>query len=72
MAIFELKDENDADKALDAVKQRIEIQKQDFKTYNPKELLKLEHSIVKKAGRYVITCISDDDKADEIIKGYVK
>lgn len=73
IAIFELKDENDADKALEAVKQRIEVQKQDFKTYIPKEVLKLDHAIVKKLGRYVIVCVSgDEDEADIIINSHVK
>lgn len=72
VAIFKLKDENDADKALAAVKQRIENQKQDFETYIPEEIHKLENAIVKKAGQYVIVCISDGDKADEIINSYIK
>lgn len=72
VAVFELKDENDADKALDAVKQRINVQKQDFKTYNPEEILKLDNAIVKKVGRHVIACISDDDEADKIINRHVK
>jgi len=72
VAIFELKDENDADKALDAVKQRIEVQKQDFETYIPEEIPKLENAIVKKAGQYVIVCISGGNEADEIINRYIK
>lgn len=72
VAVFELKDENDANKALDAVKQRIEVQKQDFETYIPAEIPKLENAIVKKIGQYVIVCISDGKEADEIINGYIK
>lgn len=72
VAVFELKDENDASKALDAVKQRIEVQKQDFQTYIPEEIPKLENAIVKKTGRYVIVCISNSNEADEIINSYIK
>jgi hypothetical protein len=72
VAVFELKDGNDADKALDAVNQRIETQKQDFKTYIPEEIPKLENAIVKKVGQYVIVCISDGDEADEIINSYIE
>ena len=72
VAVFELKDENDADKALDAVNQRIETQKQDFKTYIPEEIPKLENAIVKKVGQYVIVCVSSGDEAGEIIDRYLK
>lgn len=72
VAVFELKDVKDASKALDAARQRIEVLKQGFETYIPEEIPKLDNAIVKKAGRYVIVCISNSDEADEIINSYVK
>lgn len=73
VAVFELKDENDANKALAAAKERIEVKKKDFETYIPEEIPKLEDAIAKKAGRYVIVCISsNNDEANEIINSYIK
>lgn len=72
VAIFKLKDENDTDKAFASVKERIENQKQSFETYIPEEIPKLENAIVKKAGQYIVICISNSDKADKIINSYIK
>lgn len=72
IAIFEFKNEEDADKALEAANQRIDEQMQSFKDYIPKEVKKLEDAIVKKHNKYLIICISDGTEAEDVIDEYVK
>ena len=72
IAVFELKDDKDADKAYENATQRIADQKDAFENYIPKEVQKLNSAIVKNSGNYVIVCVSDDDKAKDIISKYTK
>lgn len=71
IAVFELKDEDDADKAYKACEERIETQKEAFETYIPEEMEKLDNAVVKKVGKYVIVCVADNNTAEDIISTYV-
>lgn len=72
VAVFELKDSDDAQSALTAAQARIESQEASFKDYTPEELPKLKDAIVEAYGNYVIVCVCDDDAAKDIIDGYTK
>ncbi len=70
IAVFEFNNTEDAKNALQAAKNRISQQKSDYATYNPKEIQKLEHAIVKNTGRYLIVCVSEGDTAKKMIGEY--
>lgn len=57
----------------EAVRSRIEAQREGFENYVPGELEKLKDPVVEQLGDYVILCVSDDnDKAEEIISQFKK
>ena len=71
IAVFELEDKEDADKAYKACEERIETQKEAFETYIPEEMEKLDNAVIKKVGKYVIVCIADNNTAEDVISTYV-
>ncbi|QUH30571.1 DUF4358 domain-containing protein [Vallitalea guaymasensis] len=70
VAVFELKDETEADNAYKAAGERIDAQKQAFESYVPEEMEKLDNAVVKKVGKYVIVCVANDNTAEDIIGTY--
>lgn len=72
LSIFEFDSQEDADRGLEEIQARLESQKETFSSYNPKEVQKLENAIVKRLGNYIILCVSEDDKAEEIINNSLK
>lgn len=71
IAAFELKDENAAAEALEKVKNRLAEQKDNFASYVPREVNRLEKAVVKRSGRYVAVCVSEDEAAQKIISEYM-
>ncbi|GMQ62488.1 DUF4358 domain-containing protein [Vallitalea maricola] len=70
VAVFELKDEKEADNAYKAAEERIDAQKQAFESYVPEEMEKLDNAVVKKIGKYVIVCVANDNTSEDIIVTY--
>lgn len=70
IAAVEAKDEKAAQRVKEAFETRIEDQKESFKSYVPEEMPKLNDPVLVVEGKYVILCISNDNKkAKEIING---
>ncbi len=72
IAVFEFKDEESAKQGLDKANTRISEQKDSYATYIPEEVQRLDNAIVKQSGRYLVVCVSDDSKAEDIISKYIK
>ncbi len=69
LAVFEVSDIN---KAKEVFNKRVERQKEDFESYNPEELKKLDDTIIKSKGKYIILCVTDDKEAEAKIEEYLK
>ncbi len=70
IAVFECASQEDADKVMAAVQQRVEEQKESFRDYVPEELLKLDNAVMIQSGNYVMLSVSDDaETAQKIING---
>ena len=68
IAVIECENVEEAKKALTALNERVEEQKESFKDYVPKELEKLEEAVVIQKGKTVVLSISNDSqKAKDII-----
>lgn len=63
IALFECQDATSAETVRQAAEKRIEQQKESVKTYNPKELKRLEQAVLRVEGRYVLVVISSDPEA---------
>lgn len=72
VAIFEFNNKEDAEDAVEKVNTRISDQKESFENYVPKEIKKLDNAIVIQKGKYIITCISDDENVQSLIDKYTK
>ncbi|MEG1614656.1 MAG: DUF4358 domain-containing protein [Oscillospiraceae bacterium] len=71
IALFEAPDESKAKDILDKAHKHIEKQKEDFKSYNPKELKKLDNAVTLQKGKYVIVCVSNGDNAEKIVEKHL-
>ncbi len=60
IAVFEAKSIGDAEKIVEAYKNRVEAQKKAFENYQPKELTKLNDPLLENVKNLVFVCISDD------------
>lgn len=69
LAVFAVSDIN---KAKEEFSKRVERQKEDFESYNPAELKKLDETIIKSKGKYIILCVTDDKDAETKIEEYLK
>lgn len=68
ITVFECKDSNKCNEVYKIVKKHIEQQKKDFKSYNPKELDKLNNSVIVIDDRYIILCVTNDfENAQNVI-----
>lgn len=72
IAVFEFDSGEAAEEGLKAAEDRLEGQKEDFASYVPKELQKLDNAVIKQAGKYLVVCVSNSDEAEKIIKKYIK
>lgn len=73
IAVIECANADEAEKAEEILKNRVEEQKDSFADYVPGELVKLDAAVIRVVGNYAILSVSDDPKtANDIIDGYVK
>ncbi len=72
LALFEFRNEKDAKEGLELVLVRIANQKDDFSSYLPQEVSKLDHAMVKQWGKYVFVCVSNHNFSEEIILQYLQ
>lgn len=70
IAVFEFATEEEAKNAVENAKTRISDQTDSFASYVPKETEKLDNAVVRQSGNYLVVCVSDGDKAEEIIGKY--
>ena len=69
IAVIHAAAEDKVETVKDAVKARIQTQRDGFEDYVPEELAKLEKPVISIVGSYVILCVSDDnEKARDIIQ----
>ncbi len=71
IAVFEFDNRETAADGLKKAKIRIGEQKENFESYIPKEMQKLDNAVVKQSGKYVIVCVSNGNKAKKIITQYI-
>lgn len=70
IAIFKAKD---VESVSNKVAEHIAVQTSTYESYRPSEVSKLEDSVVRVVGDYVILCVSEDSaRAEEIIEEYTK
>lgn len=71
VAVIKAASSEDVDDVKQAVLNRVEFQKSEFKDYVPAELDKLANPVIQATGNYVILCISNDNtKAEDVIRSY--
>lgn len=72
IAVFKFENKKAAEEGQKKALERIFAQKENFATYIPEEVKKLDNAAVKQAGNYVVICVSDSDEAEKIITEYMK
>lgn len=73
IAVFEFKTEQECKEAVALVEQRIEDQKEAFASYMPKEIKRLEGTVIKQYGRFLAVCVCDDSqKAEELLSEFLQ
>ena len=73
IAVITVSDAGNVSKAEEAVKARVESQKEAFENYVPEELTKLSDPVIRTVGNTVILCVSNhNDKAEQIIDSVIK
>ena len=65
VALFEAKDETAAGEIVNLLKNHIEKQKNDYASYAPNEVPKLDNAVLLQNGKYVALCITSDYKTAE-------
>lgn len=71
IAVFEFADEAGAKAGLALARQRIERQTEDYASYIPEELFRLENAVLRQSGRYLAVCVSAGAEAEEIIEAWL-
>lgn len=71
IAVFKFEDKKAAEEGKEKVLERISVQKENFATYIPEEVKKLDNAVVKQTGNYVAICVSDSNEAEKIIKEHM-
>lgn len=73
IAVFESYDKESANQIYKMLSQRIEEQKLAFENYVPGELAKLSEAVLQQRGKYIILCVSNDNRtAKSIIESYIR
>ena len=70
LALFEFSNITEAQSDVPLAEARIASQRDSFATYIPEEVPKLDHAVIDTYGPYLIVCVSDCDRASEIISEY--
>lgn len=69
IAVFEVKNANQAKKLKEKIYKRIEAKKGDFENYIPEEMTKLKNPCVASNDKFVVLCLSDNtDKAKKFLE----
>ena len=72
LAVLKFNDEAAAEAGKKALQARLDSQIELYTTYTPDEMYKLEGAKVFASGNYAVyIALSDNDKANEIVKGYL-
>ena len=71
IAVFKFENKKAAEEGQKKVLERISAQKENFATYIPEEVKKLDNASVNQAGNYVAICVSGSDEAEKIITEYM-
>ena len=73
VVIFEGATDADADKLLTAAEERKEDDYKTWQDYKPEEVSRVDKAVIKKSGKYVVFCITDDkDAVSAVIDKYFK
>lgn len=72
LALFAFPTEEAAARGLEKANARLESQKEDYRTYLPREVPKLENAVAKQWGSYVIVCVCPGSACGEIVTRYTK
>lgn len=72
IAVFEFADESSAKQALELAQARIEKQREDYASYIPEEVKKLDNALAERNGNYVVVCVAEGGEAEEIVSAYFK
>ena len=70
IAVFEFESEDEAGKAIENAKKRIDDQEKAFEDYAPAEIPKLQSAVIKTGGKYLAVCVGGGKQAEEIINKY--
>lgn len=71
IALFSFENPEDAKAAVEKAEQRLAEQREDFASYIPEEVKRLDNAVVKQAGNYLAVCVSGGGEAKEIISEYM-
>lgn len=73
IAIFEFENKEECKGAMENANKRIEEQKESFKDYMPKEMKKLEESIISTKDKYLMIFVTDNQNGvQKILNKYIK
>ncbi|MGN0403424.1 MAG: DUF4358 domain-containing protein [Acetatifactor sp.] len=72
IAVFTFENKEAAELGLKKAEERLTVQKENYTSYVPEEVKKLDNAVVKQTGNYVVLCVSEGDEAGKIIEGYMK
>ena len=73
IVILQVKDKSKLDSVKEKINTRLQERKEAFESYLPKEVGKIDSSILRVEGNYIIFCVSNDSsKVNQIINDYVK
>lgn len=73
IAIFEFENKEECKEAMENANKRIEEQKESFKDYMPKEMKKLEESIINTKDKYLMIFVTDNQNGvQKILNKYIK
>ena len=73
IVVFEAQNNKKAKEALELANKYIEERKEDFESYNPKEINKLNNATVLQKDNYIIICVTNDEiNANKVINKHIK
>lgn len=72
VAVFSFAEEIQAETAVEKAQERIANQMESYAAYIPEEAHRLKNAVVKQYGNCLVVCVSDGDRAEEIIGEYLK
>ncbi|MCI5773286.1 MAG: DUF4358 domain-containing protein [Erysipelotrichaceae bacterium] len=67
IALFKFANDKDAKAGKEALEAHLEKQKQDYASYIPEEVVRIEKAVLRQEGNYVLLCVSYDEGVNDII-----